>query len=122
MTTDLLKFFISILGLIAVIAFLLAMLVTPTPTPTVITVTGMITVPVGMTPTGATVQLFNENNTLVGQTTVGESGAFHFDSASSIIGTYTIIATKGYATGKLQVGLGYGDNNAGVITLERGLH
>ncbi len=114
-----------LLGLIVfIVMILLAMTVTPTPTPTptptYITVTGSITVPAGMTPDGATVQLYNESNALVGSTTVGESGAFHFESSSTIPGAYTIIATKGDAAGTIQVGLGYGDNNVGVLSLERG--
>lgn len=103
-----------ILVIICLIIFLV-MLVTPT----LITVSGTVTTPVGMSPNGTTIQLYNESNVLVGQTTVNDTGIFRVVSSSRIVGNYKIIATNGDAARTVQVGLGYGDNKVGVLALER---
>jgi hypothetical protein len=104
-----------VLAIMVLAVIFLAMLVTPT----LITVSGSVSVPVGMTPNGTIIQLYNESNVLVGQAVVGDSGVFRVVSSRKVAGAYKIVASNGDAARTVQVGLGYGDNPIGVMALER---
>lgn len=108
--------FEKILGFLFFIGFVLLVMLS---TPTLITVSGTVVTPVGMSPNGTVVQLYNTSGLLVGQQTVGESGAFRVVSSSRLGGTYKITASNGDAARTIQVGVGYGNNDVGVIALEK---
>ena len=104
----------------------LVMLVTPTPTPTptpaFITVLGSVTTPAGISPNGTVINMYNDLNLLVGSVVVDATGNFQFTSTSNVPGTFRITATKaGTLPKSVLVGLGSGNNNVGVIALERTL-
>lgn len=118
---------LTIVAFILTILFLLGLTVTPTPTPTetevipptYVAILGGTEVPEGMTPDGITITLYDEVPTLVGTGVTGADGSFHIISANSTPGTFRIIATKGELHGDTFIGLGPGDNDLGVLSLEK---
>lgn len=108
-------------AIIAVLSFLVLSYLAMLATPTLITVSGTVSTPVGMSPNGTVVQIYNQNGLLVGQQIVGDTGAFRINSSSKLTGTYKVSASNGDAAGQVFMGVGYGNNNVGVIALESGI-